>query len=169
MAPTVLLRRASLPLLRSCLHDIRLVCNSGMWRAVSKEIITVVAKMNRTAFPDLRSAQFAIYTAQPRAAGIVFRQLDSTLQRAVFRARSDLQPRAAGFATEAYQYEAAGGGPGGEVSVIEDVDFDASIANTVSLMGNVGNKPEIKYLENGNKVSTLSIAFQDKRGGESQW
>ena len=38
-----------------------------------------------------------------------------------------------------------------------------SLINSVRLIGNVGNTPEVKSFENGNKVAKLSIATNDRQ------
>lgn len=44
--------------------------------------------------------------------------------------------------------------------------------NKVILIGNVGNDPEVRYMQNGNPMTTLSIAtsesWKDKQTGEKQ-
>jgi single-strand DNA-binding protein len=68
---------------------------------------------------------------------------------------------------EAYQYEAA---PGSMPSVsIDEVDFSPAVVNSVSVLGTVGKKPELRFFENGNKVASWSIAFTHKKDGETQW
>ena len=68
---------------------------------------------------------------------------------------------------QAYTYEPASGGA--QEAFINEVDFDPFLANSVSLIGNVGGKPEIKYLESGYKVAKMSLAIRDKKGAEAQW
>jgi hypothetical protein len=70
-------------------------------------------------------------------------------------------------AAQAYQYESAAGG--GQDAFIGEVDFEPAIANSISLIGNVGAKPELKFLQNGNKVATVGLALQDKKEAETQW
>lgn len=52
---------------------------------------------------------------------------------------------------------------------INEVEFNPSIANSISIIGNVGRKPEIKFLESGSKVTNFPVAFTDKRDGDTQW
>lgn len=120
--------------------------------------------------------QFAQKAAAPRpmlvrSLGTVSRtvwpQLAPALSRQGFRSASSAASPASRMATLAYQYEAA---PGGVQSAsIEEVEFSPILANSLSLMGTVGKKPELRFFENGNKVATWSIAFSDKKGGETQW
>ena len=68
---------------------------------------------------------------------------------------------------QAYQYEAA---PGSMQSAsIEEVEFSPAVVNSISVQGTVGRKPEVRFFENGNKVASWSIAFTDKKDGETQW
>lgn len=55
-----------------------------------------------------------------------------------------------------------------QASAIEEVDFDPTMSNFVSLMGNVGRKPEVRYLESG-KVASWSIAVTDRKDGPTHW
>ena len=68
---------------------------------------------------------------------------------------------------QAYQYEAAPGSM--QSATIDEVDFSPAVVNSVSVLGTVGKKPELRYFENGNKVASWSIAFTDKKDGETQW
>lgn len=52
---------------------------------------------------------------------------------------------------------------------IEETEFSPAIANTISIIGNVGRKPEMKYLESGSKVTNFPVAFTDRRDGDTQW
>ena len=80
---------------------------------------------------------------------------------------SPASPAASRLAPQAYQYEPAGGDM--QSASIEEVEYTPAMANSISLMGNVGKKPELRFFENGNKVASWSLAFTDKRGGETQW
>lgn len=67
---------------------------------------------------------------------------------------------------------ASDGGPlpsSTEVPVIEEIDFDASLTNSITIMGNVGQQPEIRYFENGNKLAKWSIANRPNKDAETQW
>jgi single-strand DNA-binding protein len=68
---------------------------------------------------------------------------------------------------QAYQYEAAPGSM--QSATIDEVDFSPTAVNSISVLGTVGKKPELRYFENGNKVASWSIAFTDKKDGETQW
>jgi len=52
---------------------------------------------------------------------------------------------------------------------IDEVDFSPAVVNSVSVLGTVGKKPELRFFESGNKVASWSIAFTDKKDGETQW
>lgn len=68
---------------------------------------------------------------------------------------------------QAYQYEAASGSM--HSASIDEIDFSPAVVNSVSVLGTVGKKPELRFFENGNKVASWSIAFTDKKDGETQW
>jgi single-strand DNA-binding protein len=52
---------------------------------------------------------------------------------------------------------------------IEEIEFNPMAANTIQLIGNVGRKPEPKYLESGSKVCNFPLAFTDRKDGDTQW
>lgn len=56
-----------------------------------------------------------------------------------------------------------------DVGPIEEIDYDPSLTNTVTIMGNVGRQPEVRYFESGNKVARWSIAYRSSREAETQW
>jgi hypothetical protein len=66
----------------------------------------------------------------------------------------------------AYQQEYA---RSADEAVIGEVDFSPSIANSLSLIGNVGQTPELKFLEGGNKVVSMPIAVRERKNAETQW
>ena len=76
----------------------------------------------------------------------------------------------AAFSTEE---EAHGGGPGGppgqgeEAHVPQEVVWTAEGANSVSLIGNLGGDPDLRYLESGQVVSRMSLAVS--RGQNTDW
>jgi len=56
-----------------------------------------------------------------------------------------------------------------EEGVIEEVDFDVNLTNSFTLMGNVGRKPDIKFLENGSKVAQWTLAMNDRKTNATHW
>jgi single-strand DNA-binding protein len=52
---------------------------------------------------------------------------------------------------------------------IEEIEFNPAAANTINIIGNVGRKPELKFLESGSKVTNFPIAFTDRKDGDTQW
>jgi single-strand DNA-binding protein len=52
---------------------------------------------------------------------------------------------------------------------MEEIDFNPMAANTISIIGNVGRKPELKFLESGSKVTNFPVAFTDRKEGDTQW
>lgn len=52
---------------------------------------------------------------------------------------------------------------------IQEVDYDPVLANSIMLIGTIGRKPEIKYLETGKKVASASIAIRQNKDAPSQW
>jgi len=65
--------------------------------------------------------------------------------------------------SSAFSYQSSSG------QELEEVEFSPLLANTINIIGNVGKKPEIKYLESGSKVSNFPVAFSDRKDGETQW
>jgi single-strand DNA-binding protein len=57
----------------------------------------------------------------------------------------------------------------GQPIAMEEIDFNPMAANSLNIIGNVGRKPEIKYLESGSKVTNFPIAFSDRKDGDTQW
>lgn len=67
------------------------------------------------------------------------------------------------FGSSAFSYQSS------SEQELEEVEFNPMLANSISIIGNVGKKPEIKYLESGSKVSNFPVAFSDRKDGETQW
>jgi single-strand DNA-binding protein len=53
--------------------------------------------------------------------------------------------------------------------IIDEIDYDPALANSVMLIGTVGSKPEVRFFESGNKVATIPIAINSKKDEDSQW
>ena len=49
-----------------------------------------------------------------------------------------------------------------------EVDFNPALSNSVTVMGKVGAQPELRFLESGNKVTTIALALWSGKG-ETQW
>lgn len=67
------------------------------------------------------------------------------------------------FGSSAFSYQSS------SEQELEEVEFSPMLANSINIIGNVGKKPEIKYLESGSKVSNFPVAFSDRKDGETQW
>lgn len=65
----------------------------------------------------------------------------------------------------AYQYQNDAGAP----MSIQEVDFEPTLANNVSLIGTLGRRPEIRYFEQGKKVASSSLALKANKDAETQW
>lgn len=52
---------------------------------------------------------------------------------------------------------------------VEEVEYDPATSNSLSLMGIVGSKQDVRYFESGNKVSSFGLAFTSQKDGETQW
>lgn len=73
------------------------------------------------------------------------------------------------FATTLRAYHIDASGQADNTDSIGDIEFDPVAANFISVMGNVGNEPELRFLDNGNKVTSWSLAFRDRRDAETEW
>lgn len=76
--------------------------------------------------------------------------------------RSALAPPARAYSTEVTTWA----GQGAEAD-IEEVDFDAALANSVKLIGTTGRDLELRTFERG-QVGSVSLAVEYKKG-ETQW
>ena len=129
-----------------------------------------VSSISTRAPPCVASGNTMLLKSFMRAAGTA----PSTLRSASsFYSRASTSSRMA--VTQAYQYEpvSGGGGFGGmgnsSSSSIEEVEFSPGMGNSISLMGNVGKKPELRHFENGSKLATWTLAFSDPKSKSTQW
>lgn len=70
--------------------------------------------------------------------------------------------------TRAFQFNEPNA-PAASVDSIGEIEFDPLIANSISVIGNVGNDPELRYLENGNRVANWRLGIKSKKEGDTQW
>jgi single-strand DNA-binding protein len=87
--------------------------------------------------------------------------------KAAFCHRNIFRSFSVGTSVKAFHFETPG--QSGNSDVIGETDFDPVAANFISVVGNVGNDPELRFLDNGNKVASWSLAFRDRRDAETEW
>lgn len=71
-------------------------------------------------------------------------------------------------ASVTYQYEPALDYAGGE-AVIEEIEFDPKLVNSISLIGITGRDIELKHLATGHKVASVGLAVRPGKNKETEW
>jgi single-strand DNA-binding protein len=138
-----------------------------MLRLVAMQLLDYLPKATATV------GKSACRAALPRLGldGKYHHKLLSTVS-SLFPAAAPSLPCRTGFSTtpRAYQQRYTSASESLERPVsIEEVDFDPALSNAVTVMGNVGQKPDVRYFENGNKVASWSIAYKARREGDTEW
>ncbi|KAK3278561.1 hypothetical protein CYMTET_13508 [Cymbomonas tetramitiformis] len=97
---------------------------------------------------------------------------DSAVPSTVFLlSRVNSHPRpAARLRTYAnYEYEYDTGSNSVSSSAPKEVEWDQSIANSVHLIGHAGRDPEVKVLQSGNMVASLTLAVSNGKDKPPDW
>ncbi|EFN50904.1 hypothetical protein CHLNCDRAFT_55453 [Chlorella variabilis] len=141
-----------------------------MWRSVAAKMQATVAALSKTGTTHIGPQPVGGRTAVPRLhlPTVGFPGAARSLFGASWAHSGSTGPRgAAAGPVRSYAYDAATEAPAADIG---EVDFDPSLANTVRLIGMVGNKRDMRVFERS-KLLPFSIGFKTdrRRPEETDW